>query len=198
MRRVASRRNRHRPPARQVATIGLCRSMWRGATSVQMLSQADLIWNRACDPSFKPRLPGDRALFDVIRFDSEVNSGGLDFAIDGDGHGAARAAAAGLRLFGAANLADFLDRVRVLTSRVIDAKGAVDILDLTDEEREELAALGARYGELLTGETLTRIYEAYLSAHPEAFESLDEEWVRSFYAQAEQMEKRLRSDGLIE
>jgi Domain of unknown function (DUF4375) len=161
-----------------------------------MLSQADLIWNRACDPAFKPRLPGDRALFDVIRFDSEVNSGGLDFAIDGDGYCAAGAAAAGLRLFGAANLADFLDGVRVLTSRVVDTKGAVDILDLTDEEHEELAALGARYGEL--SETLKRIYETYLSAHPEDFESLDEDWVRSFYVEAEQMEKRLRSDGLIE
>jgi hypothetical protein len=45
---------------------------------------------------------------------------------------------------------------------------------------------------------LRRLYEAYLSAHPEAFESLDEEWVRSFHAEAKEMERRLRSDGLIE
>jgi hypothetical protein len=31
--------------------------------------------------------------------------------------------------FGGANLADLLDSVQVLTSRVVDTKGAVDILD---------------------------------------------------------------------
>jgi hypothetical protein len=31
---------------------------------------------------------------------------------------------------------------------------------ITDAEHEEEAALGARYGELLTGETLRRLYEA--------------------------------------
>ncbi|HEX4519019.1 MAG TPA: hypothetical protein VH063_05505 [Gaiellaceae bacterium] len=133
---------------------------------------ADRIWNRACSPVFTPRLPGDQALRDAISFDGEISSGGLDFAIDEAGYEEARVAAEGLRTLGAPDLAAVLDEARALVARVVNGAGAIDIVDLTDAEEADLAALAVRYNALTEGPegTLFERFTRSLAANPATFE----------------------------
>jgi hypothetical protein len=101
-------------------------------------------------------------------------NGGLDYAMDvDDGYQAAAAAAAGFRVLRAANAAEVLERARAVVARVVSESDTIDIADLTDAEVDELTALWERYCELMPeDEALVRIFETYLSEHPEAFDPL--------------------------
>jgi hypothetical protein len=141
------RHSEHRQPsvpcltsAALVATIYLSIDLTR-RNKCSLAEPDGLIWNRVCDPAFSPRLRGDRALFDVIRFDAEINSSGIDFAIDGDGYGVAGAAAAGLRLFGAAKLAEFWTGSESLLPELWTPRAQSTSLT-SQPKRVRLAALG--------------------------------------------------------
>jgi hypothetical protein len=155
------------------------------------LSEADLVWNRACDVDFEPRLPGDHALWDVIHLDSDINNGGLDHAIDCVGPPAFVAAAAGFRYFGIEEVAEIVERANAIAERVMK-DGVVDILDLTAAELAEIEELETRYFDTL-GSELPKTYEAYRTAHPEDFEALDQEWVRAHDARAAELEASWRT-----
>ena len=154
-----------------------------------------MVWNRACDPDFQARLPGDRALFDVITLDADINNGGLDHAIDDVGPQSFTTAAAGFRFFGLIDVAEIVERANAIAARVAK-DGSVDILDLTDAELAEFQELETRYFETL-GSELPSVFETYRTAHPEDFEPLDPEWARAHEARAAEMEAFLRSKGLI-
>jgi hypothetical protein len=159
------------------------------------LSEADLIWNRACDAEVDRRGPGDQALFDLLEFHGEVMSGGLDSAFDVRTAREASAAAAGLRFLALPGLAEVLDEGRSVTARVADGAGKVDIVDLTEDEEEALLALQQRYWDLLPDgdSTLVRAFEAHLTAHPEDYEPLDPEWVGRHKARAAELEASWRT-----
>jgi hypothetical protein len=135
---------------------------------------AERTWNRACSPMFAPTLPGDRALRDVIAFDGEISNGGLDFAIDEEGYREADAAAEGLRLLSAHDLAEILEQARRVVARIVDDDGLADIVDLTDAEEAQLAALEAKYYALTEREedALTGRFRRFFAENPTAFESL--------------------------
>jgi hypothetical protein len=128
------------------------------------LNDASRVWNRACS-DFEPQLPGDGALKAVLAFHGLVMNGGLEYAVDTDVE-AAVPAVAGFRHLGADQLAEVVDRARVIVSRLGTSNDEVDVLDLSERELDELHQLDERYGELVPlDDALVKIFECHYSEH---------------------------------
>jgi hypothetical protein len=76
------------------------------------LTQADMIWNRACGEDSLRSLPGDRALTDLLRAHSLVMNGGVLHAVECLTAGELSAAEAGYRFYGLDGAASLLSRAR--------------------------------------------------------------------------------------
>jgi hypothetical protein len=118
-----------------------------------LLSEADRVWNRACDYDFQPSLSGDRALKQAISFDGLTNNGGLAHSLDVVSNDDARAAIAAFRHFGLAETAGLIERA----------------LTLPDEGERE--ALTERY-DALTETLLQAAFEQHYREHPDEYEQL--------------------------
>ena len=132
------------------------------------MDDAEAIWNRALESwaeDVEPELPGDRALANALAFHSEVQSGGLDHALDAVGE-LARAAADAFRHLGADDVAGIVERARELVERTADEDGEVDVARLEEEDAEEFDELGERWPD---DEDVERFFRAHLEAHPEEF-----------------------------
>jgi hypothetical protein len=133
-----------------------------------MPPSADDIWNRACDASFRPTRGGDQALAAVIGFHSLVMSGGVVHSLEVNYAQAGRAAG-GFRLFGADDLGQLVGAALQLGASLESDHDA----ELTAEQEARLNELEQRYGDLVPSDSrLSKIFEAYLTTHPEEFEPL--------------------------
>lgn len=122
-------------------------------TDDALLSDADRVWNRACDYDFEPSLSGDRALKQAIQFDGLTNNGGLGHSLDVLPDDDVREAVASFRHFGLSETAELVERA----------------LTLRDEGARE--ALTDRYYEL-TETVLQPAFEQHYREHPDEYERL--------------------------
>jgi hypothetical protein len=85
--------------------VGLKRDMTK-------LTEADMIWNRACGQDPVRSLPGDRALADLLRAHGLAMNGGVLHAVECLGPGELSDAEAGYRFYGLDAVASLLSRAR--------------------------------------------------------------------------------------
>ncbi len=78
------------------------------------LSEADIIWNRACGEVPLRSLPGDRALADLLRAHGLAMNGGVLHAVEWLAAQELTDAEAGYRFYGLAEVASLLSRARKL------------------------------------------------------------------------------------
>jgi hypothetical protein len=116
-----------------------------------LLSDADRVWNRACDYDFEPSRSGDRALKQAIQFDGLTNNGGLGHSLDVLPGEEVREAVASFRHFGLSETAELVERALTLRD---------------DGERE---ALTDRYEEL-TQALLQPAFKRHYREHPDEYE----------------------------
>jgi hypothetical protein len=132
------------------------------------VSDADEIWNRACDPFAPFSHPGDAALAAVLLCHGMAMNGGLLHAVEGLEPDQRERAVAGYRLLGLDAAAD----------AVVDVARSAAALPADDDpeagERLEEEA-NRRYDEALPewDETIDRAFRAHLGRHPEAYAPLD-------------------------
>lgn len=131
------------------------------------MDDADLIWNRACDPDYRPSRTGDRALQSILGFHGLSMNGGIAHALELDFAGSA-SVAEHYRLLGAHDLAGLVDEARVLAQPGLMADGSFDALALDDKQGEELDALDTR---LPSDSDIEALFRRYLAAHPEDFDA---------------------------
>src|SRR5262245_34395783 len=81
------------------------------------LTQADMVWNRACGGDPLRLLPGDRALFDMLRAHGLVMNGGVLHAVECLAATEVSAAEAGYRLYGVDGIASLFDLARTILER---------------------------------------------------------------------------------
>ena len=127
------------------------------------LTQADLIWNRACTFEVADLRVGDRALAALILFHGLVMNGGVVHALECMKSQEFEASMSGYRFFGFDDVADFLTVARSTAA-----------VALTDDEADSLyAKLDARYSELVPDDsTLAERFEAYYRDNPLEFAPL--------------------------
>ena len=77
------------------------------------LTQADMIWNRACSEDRLRALPGDRALADLLRAHGLTMNGGVLHAVECLTAEHLADAEAGYRYFGLGEVASLLSRARM-------------------------------------------------------------------------------------
>lgn len=78
------------------------------------LTQADMIWNRACGDDRLRSLPGDRALADMLRAHGLVMNGGVLHAVDVLTGSELSDAEAGYRFYGLDGIASLLSRAKTI------------------------------------------------------------------------------------
>jgi hypothetical protein len=93
------------------------------------LTQADMIWNRACGDDCLQSLPGDRALADMLRAHSLVMNGGVLHAVECLSASELSAAEAGYCFYGLDGVAYLLMRARRLLESGDDLDGYEQQLD---------------------------------------------------------------------
>ena len=128
-----------------------------------MLSDADLIWNRACLTKLdEAALRGDRALAAVIRFHSMAMNGGVLHAFEALQPPGRAAAKSGYRFFGFHDVAE-------LISDMGSAPTAFEISELQE------ASFEARYAKSVPGdELLAKRFEEYFETHKSDFAPLSD------------------------
>jgi hypothetical protein len=120
----------------------------------QFSSEAASVWNRACEPYFRPQREGDRALKAVLRFDGLTANGGLGHSLDVLPPAAVRDAIEGFRYFGLVESAELVETA----------------LALPDEAKRE--ALTDSYYQ--TAELrLPAAFESHYATHRDKYEPLE-------------------------
>ena len=130
------------------------------------MTDADEIWNRACDPDGPFSHPGDAALAAVLLCHGMAMNGGLLHAVQGLEPDQRERAVDGFRLLGLDDAAAAVEAVARQAARLTDD-------DVARQERLEVEA-GRRYDEALPewDETIDRAFRAHLERHPEAYAPL--------------------------
>jgi hypothetical protein len=142
------------------------------------VDEADLIWNRACDPTATLEGPGDRALQAVLLVHGQVMNSGLCSAMYANTFSELASAADGFQYFGRPDVS------RVLRDALQDVcpDGPVDDADRRErhvdefDERapEQLSRFEASYHRLVPDDgVLEAAFRERLSDAPEAFAALD-------------------------
>ena len=127
-----------------------------------MMSQADLVWNRAAMEHWEPVRRGDSALAALLRAHGMVCNGGVFHCIETHSSAELEQGCAGFRFFGLAEVAALLEEAASKVTR--EAARAGDY----DEELE--FEFDGRYGELIPDDnTIVRRFEARFASHPEDF-----------------------------
>src|SRR5262249_40402009 len=104
------------------------------------LTQAEMIWNRACGEDPLRSLHGDRALADMLRAHGLVMNGGVLHAVDCLTASELSDAEAGYRFYGLDAVATVLFRAR----RIVEAGG-----DLRDHDQD----LDALYADMIPSDS---------------------------------------------
>ena len=126
------------------------------------LTEADMIWNRACGGDPLRSLRGDRALADLLRAHGLAMNGGVLHAVECLTAEELTDAEAGYRFFGLAEVASLLSRARKLFEAADDA-------DLENHEQQ----LDGQYAVLIPSDTsLVECFERRLKSNPSDFEPL--------------------------
>ncbi|WP_104525192.1 DMP19 family protein [Blastococcus atacamensis] len=129
------------------------------------MSDADEVWNRACDPFAPFSHPGDAALAAVLLCHGMAMNGGLLHAVEGLEPDQLARAVDGYRALGLGEAADAVEEV----ARQADALDDADA-DADAGERLEVEA-DRRYGVALPGADaeIDAAFRDHLAAHPEAY-----------------------------
>jgi hypothetical protein len=124
------------------------------------LSQADMIWNRACGEDPMRSQPGDRALADLLYAHGLVMNGGVLNAVECLTAEELSAAQAGYRYLGFDVVASLLSRAR-------------SILEEGDDLGDHEANLDAEYSELIPSDSsLVERFKSQLESSPSDFAAL--------------------------
>ena len=124
------------------------------------LTEADMIWNRACGADPLRSLPGDRALADLLRAHSLAMNGGVLHAVECLTPAQLSDAEAGYRFYGFVEAASLLSRARKLFE-----SGA----DLEHHEQQ----LDRQYADLIpSDDLLVECFEKWLKTNPSDFATL--------------------------
>jgi hypothetical protein len=102
---------------------------------IYKLSDADLVWNRACEGDVDSRFAGDRCLADLLLFHGLAMNGGFTHAIECVNATEVAAAASVYRFFGFDDVADMIVEVR----SVFDETDGFDSMELGAAESLEFA-----------------------------------------------------------
>lgn len=131
------------------------------------LTEADLIWNRACEGGGLGPRRGDRALRAMIGAHGLVMNGGVLHATECLSPSELSDAQAGYRFFGLDAVADFLARARLLSDVDVES-------DWTDEDLEtQESSLDAEYYDLIPDDSfLVERFEEHWRSHPSDFAPL--------------------------
>lgn len=121
------------------------------------LTQADVIWNRACGDTSLRALPGDRALADMLGAHSLVMNGGVLHAIECLTTSKLSDAKAGYVFFGLDGIASLFTRASALFE-----KG--------DDPEVHEVQLDREYCELIpSDDALVERFEKHLESHPSEY-----------------------------
>jgi hypothetical protein len=124
------------------------------------LTQADMIWNRACGRDPVRSFPGDRALADMLRAHGLIMNGGVLHAIECLTASELCDAEAGYCFYGLDAVTSLLSRARA----IFEADG-----DLGENERQ----LDAQYADMIPSDSsLLERFEQRLKLKPSEFASL--------------------------
>jgi hypothetical protein len=127
---------------------------------VAELTEADLIWNRACLGDTTALSAGDRALAALLLLHGMVMNGGVLYAVESVTSRQFAAGKSGYRFFGFADVADLLTQAKLLAT-------SNDDLDSIE------AQLDRRYQSLVPDDsTLSERFETYLLRSPSDFAPL--------------------------
>lgn len=126
------------------------------------LTEADMIWNRACGEDPLRSLPGDRALADLLRAHGLVMNGGVLHAVEILTPSELSDAESGYRFYGLDGVAPLLSRARKL----------FETGDDRELERQE-QRLDRQYTVLIPSDSsLVECFEKRLQANPSNFAPL--------------------------
>ncbi len=124
------------------------------------LTDADMIWNRACGEDPLRALPGDRALADLLRAQGLAMNGGVLHAVECLTSSELSAAVAGYRYYGLDEIASLLSRARTIFE-------TGDYLEIHEQE------LDRQYAAMIRSDcSLVERFENRLKSHPSEFASL--------------------------
>ncbi len=124
------------------------------------LTQADMIWNRACGEDPLQSLPGDRALVNLLRAHGLVMNGGVLHAVECLAPSDLSDAESGYRFYGLDAVASLLSRARIILE--IDR-------ELGDLEQQ----LDGQYAEIIpTDSSLVERFEKQLELNPSEYAPL--------------------------
>jgi len=124
------------------------------------LTQADMIWNRACGEDPVRSLPGDRALADMLKAHNLIMNGGVLHAIECLTASELSDAEAGYTYFGLEAITSLLSHARA----IFEVGNDLD----ADEHR-----LDTQYADLIPSDSsLVKCFEKRLNLIPFEFESL--------------------------
>jgi hypothetical protein len=124
------------------------------------LTQADMIWNRACGKDRLRSRPGDRALADLIRAHGLAMNGGVFHAVECLTARQLSNAAAGYRFYGLHAAASLLLRAKRMLEKFKEFEFHEQQLD-------------AQYAKIIPGDSsLVRRFEKHLKANPSDYASL--------------------------
>ncbi len=126
-----------------------------------MLSEADLVWNRACFGNLdRLGLRGDRALTAMVLFHGFVMNGGILHPFDCLQPRKLAAAKSGYRFFGFHDVAEFISDVQIA-------------LNLSETSDAQEASFNQHYGKLVPDdEALAKRFEEYFRTHRSDFAPL--------------------------
>lgn len=121
------------------------------------LSEADIIWNRACGEDPLRTLPGDRALADLLRAHGLVMNGGVLHAVECLTASELLDAEAGYRFYGLKEVASLLARAKTIFEMGHDLESHEQQLD-------------RQYAAMIASDTsLVERFEKRLKSHPSKY-----------------------------
>ena len=123
------------------------------------LTEADMVWNRACGEDPLRALPGDRALADLLHAHGLVMNGGMLHAVECMTDDEDSDTKAGYRYFGLGDVASLLVR----------AKGIYDTADDLGSHEQQL---DGEYIQLASDSSLSERFEQQLKSRPSDFAPL--------------------------
>jgi hypothetical protein len=124
------------------------------------LTEADMIWNRACGDDPLRFLPGDRALADLLRAHGLAMNGGVLHAVECLSAEQLTDAEAGYRFYGLAEVAYLLSRAR-------------NLFEAGDDLEEHELQLDRQFAALIPSDSsLVECFEKRLQAKPADFAPL--------------------------
>ena len=124
------------------------------------LTEADMMWNRACGDDPLRSLPGDRALADLLRAHGLAMNGGVLHAVECLTAEELTNAEAGYRFYGFAEVASLLTRARKL-------------FETGDDLERHEQQLDQQYAALIPSDSsLVECFEKRLQARPSDFAPL--------------------------